>query len=227
VRHFLPIKKRAFDLTITFLSAMLWVPAIIVCALLILVTEGKPIFYVSKRRLAAGVDDVPKFRTMIKNADLTFNRDTVPVSNNIRFLNTPIDSPLYTPVGRLIERCALTELPQLVLVIRGKMSLVGNRPLPTNVISSLAEIFPAIDDRFLMPAGLTGPVQLIGRTEISDVARLELEATYCRATLHHYSLRLDFLILLYTVLVASGVKSSFTESQVHDLIGQYTRTNTS
>jgi len=195
--------KRAFDIFVTVLAAIAWVPALLLSALAILVLEGRPVFYVSTRVVGRNrTARVVKFRTMIKNAELVCNRKVIPVTDGVRFLNTPADSPLYTPIGRLIERIAFTELPQLWLVLKGEMSLVGNRPLPENVMAALREENADVDARLDTPAGMTGPVQLIGRERLSDAQRLDLERTYCRVALEGNTWRLDFLVLLYTVLAA-------------------------
>ncbi|MEW6676519.1 MAG: sugar transferase [Pseudomonadota bacterium] len=211
--------KRLFDLVLIGLSAVVWLPVILCCALAIYVTDGRPMFYVSRRRVGPGqVIPMVKFRTMVRNADKFYNRETVPVSNNIRFLNTPPDSPLYTSVGRLIERFALTEVPQIIHVLRGEMSIVGNRPLPENVIDSLSEAFPRLPDRLLTPAGMTGPAQLVGREAISDGDRLMLEYTYCCVASEAYSWVLDLRILIYTVLVSQGLRPAFTVNEVRELM---------
>lgn len=212
-------RKRIFDLIITIAGAVAWVPVLLICSIAIAVTEGFPVFYVSVRRVGQGsLKRVIKFRTMVRNADRVFNRDTIPVSGNVRFLNTPPDSPLYTTIGRLIERCALTEIPQFLLVLKGDMSIVGNRPLPDNVMASLREVYAGTDDRFLTPAGMTGPVQLIGRSEISDLDRLRLEADYCRIASHSACWRLDLAILVYTILIATKVMRARTVSEVYALM---------
>ena len=246
-------RKRIFDITLTLLTAVIWVPVLLLCAAAIAVFEGRPVFYVSNRRVGASVKPVFKFRTMVRNADSIYNRDTVPVSGNVRFLNTPQDSPLYTRTGRIIERFGLTEIPQLILVLMGDMSLVGNRPLPVNVIEALKEDVPGEDDRrfvradewcgsckfhdwcemyrmcgsrdlcdvesrFLTPAGMTGPVQLVGRSTISDRDRLTLETIYCRIASTANSWRLDFIVLLYTVLIVLGTMQPLTVVEVQQLM---------
>jgi len=211
-------RKRALDLLLTVLGAIAWVPAVLVAATLVLVSSGRPVFYRSQRRVSR--DDVMrtvKFRTMVKNADKIANRTTLPVGN-VRFLNIPPDSPLYTKAGRLLERCGITELPQFVHVLSGKMSIVGNRPLPENVMDCLREEYPYADERFLTKAGLTGPAQLVGREALTDDERLRLESAYCRACIHSYSVWLDISILLYTVLIVIGVKKSLDYQGVLDFI---------
>jgi len=217
-------KKRIFDIVITCLSAFFWIPVFFICALAILVFEGRPVFYTSDRRVGATIKRIIKFRTMVLNAEQICNRKTAPISN-VRFLNIPSDSPLYTKVGRIIERYTLTEIPQLFHVLQGYMSLIGNRPLPENVVLSLKEEFPQANDRFLTPAGMTGPVQLVGRANILDRERLMLEMTYCRAASKAYSWRLDFFILLYTVLIALRIKRPLTVAETKELIIKHSNLN--
>ena len=217
-------RKRALDLILTVLGAIAWVPVVLMAATLVLVTSGRPVFYRSQRRVSK--DDlmkVVKFRTMVKNADKIANRETLPV-NSVRFLNIPSDSPLYTKAGRLLERCGITELPQFVHVLSGRMSIVGNRPLPDNVLDCLREEYPYADERFLTRAGLTGPAQLVGREQLTDDERLRLESAYCRACVHSYSMWLDFSILLYTVLIVVGVKKSLGYQGTLDFIDRRSKT---
>jgi lipopolysaccharide/colanic/teichoic acid biosynthesis glycosyltransferase len=211
--------KRLFDLLVTASSAVLWIPAILVTALAILVLEGRPIFYCSKRVVGRGqVVRIPKFRTMVRNAESVCNRDTVPVSDGIRFLNVPPDSRLYTPIGRVIERFAFTELPQLFCVLSGRMSLVGSRPLPENVMASLAEAYRDVEARVDTPAGMTGLVQLVGRENLGDEQRLDLERLYCAFALRHNTWGIDLKILFYTVLAALRMTPHLTVEQASALL---------
>lgn len=215
-----PRRKHAFDVLVIGFLAVVLAPVLACCALAIFVLDGRPIFYFSKRRVyRAHTMWIVKFRTMRRDAERIANRDTVPVTST-RFLNLPIDSPLYTPIGRFIERLMLTELPQLYHVLLGQMSLVGNRPLPENVIASLREVYPYVEQRFAMPAGLTGPVQLVGREAISDDDRLRLEIAYCHAAAESYSVWLDVRILFYTVLVGLLPEYRLTPEQVFSLVSR-------
>ena len=125
------------------MAAIAWVPVLLMAGAMVLVFTGRPVLYRSMRRVDSGkVIRIVKFRTMVKNAEQLANRATVPVDNNVRFLNIPPNSPLYTSVGRLLERCGITELPQFAHVLRGQMSIVGNRPLPENVMRAPARGVP-------------------------------------------------------------------------------------
>jgi lipopolysaccharide/colanic/teichoic acid biosynthesis glycosyltransferase len=218
------MRKRVFDLTVCLLSSPVWVPLIGVCALLIWCFEGRPIFYVSRRRVFKKNNiALLKFRAMVKDADKLANRDTVPVEE-VRFLNLPPDSPLYTRTGRIIERYHLTELPQLLHIVSGQMSFIGNRPLPENVISCLRAEFPWAEDRFLVPSGLTGPVQLVGRTKLSDDERLRMEVEYCNLCSNRYSIVLDFTILLRTVLSVLGIRRFLRPDEAFRLMRKYAGT---
>lgn len=159
---------------------------------------------------------------MIRNAEAVANRDTLPVTNQ-RFLNIAPDSRLYTTVGRLLEKLCLVEIPQFSQVVRGTLALVGSRPLPENVIRSIKEDFPYVEDRFLSRAGLTGPVQLIGRYDLSDGDRLELEITYCKICLESYSVFLDLYLLVSTVLTGMKLRSSLTKDEILRIMHRYRR----
>jgi lipopolysaccharide/colanic/teichoic acid biosynthesis glycosyltransferase len=208
-----PASKRIFDLVVVFGMAPIWLPVLVVCALALLAFEGRPVFYVSRRRVHGEVVmPILKFRTLRRNADALFNRETVPVTAQ-RFLNLPLDSPLYTRTGRIIERLMLTELPQIWHVIQGRMSVVGNRPLPVNVVESLREAHPGVDMRFLAPAGLTGPVQLVGRDCIEDGDRLALEFAYVARVSRTNVVFFDLGVLTMTVAASLSDRWRMTYAQ--------------
>lgn len=216
-------RKRIFDLACVLAGAIVWLPLLGICALAVLLDSGWPVFYVSRRRVGSSRSiALFKLRTMVKHADKIANRETIPV-DGVRFLNICPNSPLYTRVGRLIERFHLTELPQLFHVLTGRMSLIGSRPLPANVVSCLREAHPYVEDRFMTNAGLTGPVQLVGRYRVSDDERLDLETQYCRIAASCYSVRLDLIILLLTILIAFRLRPGFSSAEVSQLLSRYAR----
>jgi lipopolysaccharide/colanic/teichoic acid biosynthesis glycosyltransferase len=219
----MPRTKRAFDLALSLLAAPLWLPALAAGAVAILVSSGWPAFYVSKRRVhRSQAIRLMKFRAMVRNADRIANRDTIAVTDQ-RFLNIPKDSPLYTPVGRWLERFFLTELPQVLHVLAGQMTIVGNRPLPQNVIEALREKHPHVEDRFAVRAGLMGPVQLVGREFLADDARLNLEIAYCRLCIASYSIQLDLALLAHTALVLVRALPQRSAEEVEELMERYAR----
>jgi lipopolysaccharide/colanic/teichoic acid biosynthesis glycosyltransferase len=220
----IPLRKRILDIALTLLTAPLWLPLLAIIALAVLAIDGLPIFYISTRRVhGTRSARVFKFRTMVKGADAVANRDTIAIGD-VRFLNLAADSPLYTSLGRLLEQ-GFNELPQLFHVIVGEMSLVGSRPLPENVIKALGEKYPFAQDRFLTPAGMTGPVQLIGRHRLSDDRRLMLEAKYCRACLDSYSALTDLAILTYTFLIVLRMIKPLSEEKMERLLARHSRSN--
>lgn len=213
-----PASKRLFDLFVTLALAPGWIVVLLLCAAAQLAFEGRPVLYASSRRVhGRKVITILKFRTLRRDADKLFNRETVPVDRQ-RFLNISADSPLYTPTGRLIERTMLTELPQVLHVLRGHMSLVGNRPLPLNVVEALREQHPDVDLRFRAPAGLTGPVQLVGRDDLSDTQRLALEYAYVARVAHASAVLLDLKILALTVAAGLSSRWRLTYQQALELV---------
>ncbi|MBM0124329.1 sugar transferase [Pimelobacter simplex] len=200
------MKKRAFDVVVICLAAVVWVPVVALSAIAVLVLSGRPIFYKSRRWVGPGTAiEMLKLRVMVPNA----NKVTAPVEAG-RFLNTPPDSPLYTPVGRVLDRLGLNEIPQFVHVLRGEMSIVGARPLTDVVRDALREQHGDIDSRWVTPAGLTGLPQLIGRHGVDDQQRLALESAYSLRSATAPSLRLDFMILLHTVLITFNLRRPMT-----------------
>lgn len=210
-------RKRLFDITVVGLAALFWLPVVAFTALLVLVGSGRPVFYRSERWVGIRRRiEMVKFRVMVPDAHtITASRE------GDHFLNHPEDSPLYTRVGRLLERWGLTELPQFFHVLSGKMSVVGARPLTDAVNEALRSEHTMVDSRFVTPAGLTGPPQLVGRDQLSADERLHLEATYCHTARHGYRFRLDFLILLYTVLTVLHLRKPMTYRQALDLVHRH------
>jgi lipopolysaccharide/colanic/teichoic acid biosynthesis glycosyltransferase len=195
-----PIKKRIFDLCISCFFFLLLVPLFTVIALLIRLESKGPIVYRSKR-VGAGykIFDFFKFRSMRHQS----GDDLVKLSELNQYIpkdGTPAtfvkikDDPRVTKVGAFLRKYSLDELPQLFNVIKGDMSLVGNRPLPLYEAKSLTSDEWAL--RFLAPAGLTGLWQVSrrGKREMSERERKKLDNFYAKK----YSLRLDLAILIAT-----------------------------
>jgi sugar transferase EpsL len=158
-------------------------------ALWILLESGRPVLFVHPR---AGKDGVPfrmfKFRTMVPNA--------VELGRELRLSEDPFGlvprDPRITRGGRFLRRTGLDELPQLLNVVRGEMSLVGPRP---DLVEQAANYTDEDRRRLLVKPGITGWSQVHGREDMTWPERFRLDAWY----LEHWSLALDLRILVRTV----------------------------
>jgi len=175
--------KRAFDLLLTLATAPFWIPTGIVCAAAIRIDSPGGILFRQRRIGRAGTPfDVLKFRSMIDD----------PQGNPI----IP-DEKRFTRVGRVLRRWSLDELPQLLNVLRGEMSLVGPRP-------TLEYQVERYDDRqrqrLSVRPGLTGLAQVKGRNTISWAERIEFDLEYIR----RQSALIDLELLALTPVAVIG-----------------------
>ncbi len=174
VNHLL---KRVFDMLFLLAGLIVAGPLILLGGLGTLLDTGWPIFYVQTRRVRFGRRArIFKMRTLTVGSDRQLDA-LVSVKHHGKFLNVSKDCSRYTRVGRWLERLWIVELPQVMNIARGEMSVVGNRPIPDYVINALGPTAEAIE-RFASPQGLTGYVQSIGRDDVSDEERILLEYHY-------------------------------------------------
>lgn len=182
--------QHILDLLIVLLSLPLTLPLSILCALAVKLGSQGPVFYRQARVGRWGREfTICKFRTMVKDAE----RMTGPV------WATEAD-PRITPVGRVLRRARLDELPQLWNVIKGDMSLVGPRPERRFFVDSLREKIPLYDSRHAVRPGLTGWAQIrcaYGASDNDARTKLSYELFY----ISHRSLTFYFTIMLETVKV--------------------------
>lgn len=201
--------RRALDLTVAVSLLLLLAPLLVVIAALVrLESPGSPVF----RQRRVGRDEVPftvyKFRTMRAGADAAPHRAYVAQlitgeteTSARRGLYKLVGDDRVTRVGRLLRRTSLDELPQLVNVVRGEMSLVGPRP----VIPYELEHYPGwYRGRFAVKPGLTGLWQVSGRNErtYEEMVRLDIEYV------ERQSLRLDLAILARTAWILVTLKGA-------------------
>lgn len=181
--------KRTFDVVVASSLLVLLSPVLVLVALLVRVSAGRPVLF---RQTRPGLHEKPfrivKFRTM-RPADSAADQLLLD------------DGPRLTRLGRVLRSTSLDELPELWNVVRGQMSLVGPRPL-------LAEYLPLYSPeqatRHSVRPGITGLAQVGGRNALSWERKLELDATYAAT----HSLGLDARVLLRTarcVVLRSGV----------------------
>ena len=184
--------KRTFDLLLSIVMLILVAPALMAIAIAIKLSSRGPAIYKSVRPGMAGRPFYCfKFRTMREHAD-QIQADLEPLNEQSGALFKIRDDPRLTRVGRLLRRYSLDELPQLVNVVRGEMSLVGPRPLPLRDFERLEEWHKK---RYLVLPGITGLWQVSGRSELDFDDLVRLDFLY----LERWSIFLDLSILLKTI----------------------------
>jgi exopolysaccharide biosynthesis polyprenyl glycosylphosphotransferase len=194
--------KRVFDLTVAFLVLPISMVIMAIIALLIkLEGPGEIIFRQNRVGENGRLFEMLKFRTMVPNAEDL--RHLVEVKNEIgNLLHKTSADPRVTKIGRFLRRTSLDELPQLINVIKGEMSLIGPRPeLPYLV----EEYEPWQHKRFAVLPGMTGWWQVNGRSDKPMHLHTEDDLYYVQ----NYSLRLDLQILLKTLTVVLRGKGAF------------------
>lgn len=205
--------QRLLDLGITLLALPLWLPILVVVGLVKFAIDGTPLLYLSKR-VGRGERSftVYKFRTMVD--DPAYIKNEISKMAKVGFEAIPIDSSVYTRTGRIFERFQLVEIPQLLNVLKGEMSLVGYRPLPSGNLSELQQTFgrEQVARRHNHTPGITGLAQLSGKDELSNAARLAIEiaeAEFLSSCSRWKCVEAYFGILLATVhYVAFGSNES-------------------
>ncbi len=184
--------KRAFDIVGATLLLLVLSPLLLTIVLAVRLSSRGPIVFRSTRRgIGQRPFDCLKFRTM--HSDAEERQDDLEQFNEASGALFKIrDDPRLTRVGRLLRRFSLDELPQLVNVLRGEMSLVGPRPLPQRDYDMLEDWHRK---RYLVLPGITGLWQVSGRSELDFDDLVHLDFIY----LEHWSLALDLTILLKTI----------------------------
>ena len=189
------IVKRSFDLVLASIGLLLALPIIGLVALLIRITSPGPVIFRQERVTRGGRSfTVYKFRTMVPDADSVFDAGTVDRTEAFFKHSEPAS---ITPVGRVLRRLSLDELPQLWNIVKGDMSIVGPRPLPAEQVAANLEL---LEPRHEVRAGLTGWWQINGRSDVDPVDAVRMDLFY----IENWSLTLDLYIVLKTfgVLVA-------------------------
>jgi lipopolysaccharide/colanic/teichoic acid biosynthesis glycosyltransferase len=171
--------KRLLDLTVVLITSPVWAPLLLAVAVAVRVRLGAPVIFRQRR---AGLDDRPfdvlKFRTMTADRDAEGN--LLP------------DERRLTAFGRRLRATSLDELPELLNVLRGEMSLVGPRPLLVQYLPLYSEHHRR---RHRVRPGMTGLAQVSGRNALSWPERFDLDVEY----VDNASLRLDLRLLARTV----------------------------
>jgi exopolysaccharide biosynthesis polyprenyl glycosylphosphotransferase len=194
--------KRTFDLVLSTVGLILLAPVMLAIAIAIKLSSRGPTIYRSVRPGMAGKPFACfKFRTMREHAD-QIQADLEPLNEKSGALFKIRRDPRLTRIGRLLRRFSLDELPQLVNVLRGEMSLVGPRPLPLRDFERLEEWHKK---RYLVLPGITGLWQVSGRSELDFDDLVRLDFLY----LEQWSMFLDLSILLKTIPAVFSRRGAF------------------
>jgi exopolysaccharide biosynthesis polyprenyl glycosylphosphotransferase len=180
-----PLSKRILDLVVSGAMVTAALPVLLLCALAVKLEDRGPVFYRQRRVGEEGREfEMVKFRTLRADAD--------------QLMATKPEEELITRVGKVLRALHLNELPQLVQVMKGEMSLVGPRPEPPALVQELSELVPYYERRALVKPGLTGWAQVrcgYAGTHYGTAWKMCHDLYYIK----HRSARLDLCILTQTL----------------------------
>ena len=194
--------KRCLDIVLAAFGLVVTLPFLVLAALATVVDSGWPIFFRQRRAGERGRPfEMLKFRTMVRDAEALLP-ELVPFDE----LDAPMfklkADPRVTRVGRLLRRTSIDELPQLINVLRGEMSIVGPRPEQLDLVAQYA---PEHQFRLQVKPGITGPMQVYGRGELTFEERLAVEREY----VENLSLARDIRIVLMTLPAVFGRRGAY------------------
>jgi len=203
-RHGLVMRsaKRLIDILGSILVTVILSPILLPVALLIKLDSSGPVFYKQWRMGKNHKEfEVYKFRSMVTGAerdqeDLAEHNETTGPIFKMK------EDPRVTRVGRVIRRLSIDELPQLINVLKGEMSLVGPRPLP---VEEAKQCKGTADMRHLVQPGITGLWQILGRSDIPFEEMVQLDYLYVT----NWTLRWDIKILMRTVLAITRKRGAY------------------
>lgn len=178
--------KRFIDVVCSLLAFIVLSPLFLIISLAIKLYDGGPVFYKQKRCTRdLKTFDILKFRSMIVNAEA--NGPQPAVDNDSRI----------TPVGKVIRALRIDELPQIINILKGDMSIVGPRPERIEHVEKYSQEIPEFVCRYKVKGGLTGYAQVYGKYNTSAYNKLKMDLIY----IQNYSLAMDFKLILMTVRI--------------------------
>jgi exopolysaccharide biosynthesis polyprenyl glycosylphosphotransferase len=194
--------KRAFDIVVALIGLIVMSPIFVLVGLATLLDSGLPVFF---RQTRGGEHGRPfqmlKFRTMVREAEAMLP-DLVPFDELTDPMFKLKTDPRVTRVGRVLRRTSVDELPQLINVLRGEMSIVGPRPEQLDLVERYS---PEHEFRLAVKPGITGPMQVYGRGELTFEERLAVEREY----VENLSLARDIRIVLMTLPAVIGRRGAY------------------
>jgi len=201
------ITKRTIDIVLALFLLIIFVPVMLITAVLIKITAPGPIFVESDNKSSRRVGikgrlfRLYKFRSMIVNAHDLMKTDPKFKKLYIEYKKSSyklFKDPRVTPLGRVIRKYSIDETPQFFNVVKGEMSIVGPRAYLPDELEDQQKKYPStkklVKEMLEIKPGITGYWQVTGRSEVNFDKRIEMDAYYARKR----SIILDVLILLKT-----------------------------
>ena len=180
--------KRAMDIVLSLIALLITSPLFLVISAAIKATDGGPVFYKQCRLTKDGRRfDIIKFRSMKVDAE----------KDGVARLSTGETDDRITPVGRVIRKFRLDELPQLINILKGDLSICGPRPERPEIAAQYCETLPEFALRLQVKAGLTGYAQVYGKYNTSPYDKLQMDLMY----IAHQGILEDLKLMLATVKV--------------------------
>ena len=186
--------KRILDVVLCAIAMIPAAPIMLLVALAIKLEDGGPVFYTQKRAtLGCKAFDILKFRSMIVDAEKEGH--SIPATGR---------DPRITKVGRVIRATRIDELPQILNILKGDMSIVGPRPERLEHVEEYSREIPEFGYRLKVKGGLTGYAQIYGKYNTSPYDKLRLDLMY----IENYSLMLDIKLILMTIRIMLSKEST-------------------
>ena len=177
------IMKRTMDIVLCLIALIPAAPIMLICAIAIKKNDGGPVFFKQERATKGGkVFSVYKFRTMKENAAI---------------YSATSDDDRITSVGRVLRKYRLDEIPQILNILKGEMSIVGPRPEMLSNVYMYTKEYPEFAYRLRVKAGLTGYAQIAGKYNTTPKYKLILDLMY----IENYSIMKDIKLMLQTLIV--------------------------
>lgn len=188
------VTKKSMDLILSFIGLILLIPVFLILAILVKLDSKGPVFYAHTRKGKNRSDiKIYKFRTMYSNSDEIFESFSDEQKEEY-YKNFKLDNdPRVTKIGDFLRRTSLDEIPQLINVLKGDLSLVGPRPIVEKEICKYGQY---ADKLFSVIPGITGYWQSHGRSDTSYEERIEMDMYY----IDNRSILLDIKIMFKTVI---------------------------
>jgi len=207
------VVKRAFDLVVCSIALIIASPFMLIIAAAIKLEDGGPVFFKQKRATYDGKTfDILKFRSMIVDAEKYGH--SIPATEK---------DPRITKVGNVIRAIRFDELPQLLNIIKGDMSIVGPRPERVEHMEAYGREVPEFDFRLKVKGGLTGYAQIYGKYNTSPYDKLRMDLMY----VENYSFFNDLKLILMTLRILMKKESTEgfdkieeLERQTQEILGQ-------